>query len=221
MAGLHAELMPNGSYVISPLVGGANQTVKFPLSNFLHLEDRESGNDNAQVEVTIIPSAINFPANKFVTDWKPINEVFRDIHVTEGATIRWEGKVLCRYRLRSNVQEDGTSKPTLLLEGLILNTGTWAAVPDSKKQLLSLDASTAIMLVSMDAAWYSPIPRLRLSTAMGYMRSSMEVPIPRELKYRWIIQAAMKKSDGGRSAESTQEYESYMAMDTPYAVPSN
>ena len=72
MAGLHAELMPDGAYAISPLVGGANQTVKFPLSNFLHLEDRESGTDNAQVEVVIVPSAINFPANKFVTEFEKI-----------------------------------------------------------------------------------------------------------------------------------------------------
>ena len=221
MAGLHAELMPDGAYVISPLVGGANQTVKFPLSNFLHLEDRESGTDNAQVEVVIVPSAISFPANKFVTEWQPINKMFRDIHVTEGATIRWEEKVLCRYRLRSNVQGDGRSKPTLLLEALILNTGTWAAVSDSKKKLLSLDSSTAIKLASMDAAWYSPIPSSRLTTAMGYMRASMEVPIPGELKYRWIMQAAMKKSDGGRSVESRQEFEAYIAMDTPYAVHSN
>ena len=146
--------------------------------------------------------------------------MFRDIYVTDGAIVRWGGNVPCRYRLRSNVQEDGSSKPTLLLEGHILNSGTWTAVPESKKQLLSLDTSTAIMLASTDVAWYSPIPSLKLTTAMGFMRTSMEVPLPGELKYRWIIQAAMKRSDGGRSVECRQEYESYMGIDLPYPTPS-
>ena len=218
MVGLHAELLADGSYVISPLIGGVDQTVRFPVSSFLHLEDRESGSDNAQVEVVIVPSAIDFPPNKFVTEWKPITEMFRDIHVTEGATVRWGDKVLCRYRLRSNVKEDGSSRPTLLIEGMILTTGTWAAVPESKKRLLSLDTSTAIRLASIEVAWHSPIPGCKLVTAIGFFRPSMEIPVPGELKYRWIIQAAMKRSDGGRSVESRQEFESYMGMDVPYAT---
>ena len=92
MVGLHAELRPDGSYVINPLIGGANQTVRFPLSRFLNLEDRESGNDTAQVEVVMVPSAINFPPNKFVTEWQPITEMFRDHYVTDGAIVRWGGR---------------------------------------------------------------------------------------------------------------------------------
>jgi hypothetical protein len=65
------------------VVGGASKTVKFPLSALLHLEDRESGSDESQVELVINPPAINFPANKFVTD------MFKDLHVSSVAIVRW------------------------------------------------------------------------------------------------------------------------------------
>ena len=53
---------------------------------------------------------------------------------------------------------------------------------------------------------------------MGYSRLSVDVPVPEEFRYRWIIQVAMKKSDGGKSAESREEYEAYIARDIPYSV---
>ena len=56
--------------------------MKFPLPTFLHLEDRESRRDEAQVELVINPPAINFPANKFVSNWQPIAEMFRYLHMT-------------------------------------------------------------------------------------------------------------------------------------------
>ena len=139
-AGLHVELSRDGPSATNLVVGGANKIVKFPLSSFLHLEDRESGNDEALVELVINPPSITFPANKFVTDWQPITEMFRDLHVTNGAIVRWsEKQVLCRFRFRSNIKKDGSSRPTLLLEARVLSTGTWGAVPESKKQLLSMD----------------------------------------------------------------------------------
>ena len=221
-AGLHVELNRDGPSATNLVLGGANKIVKFPISSFLHLEDRESGNDEALVELVINPPSINFPANKFVTDWQPITEMFRDLHVTNGAIVRWsEKQVLCRFRFRSNIKKDGSSRPTLLLEALVLSTGTWGAVPESKKQLLSMDRSLAIKLASVDLSWYSPIPAHRLVTAMGYSRLSVDVPVPEEFRYRWIIQVAMKKSDGGKSAESREEYEAYIARDIPYSVITN
>ena len=64
----------------------------------------------------------------------------------------------------------------------------------------------AVKLAVVDIAWYSPIPAFSLITAMGYMRSSVDVPMPKEYKYPWIIQVALKKSDGGRSAKDREEY---------------
>ena len=106
-----------------------------------------SRSDESQVELVINPPAINFPANKFVTNWKPITDIFKDLHVSSGAIVRWsEHQVLYRYRFRANVKKDGSSKPTLRVEALVLNTGTWAAVPEPKKQLLSLNTSMAVDL---------------------------------------------------------------------------
>ena len=186
-AGLHVELSHDGPSATNLVVGKANKTVKFPLSIFLHLENRESRNDEALVELVINPPTISFPPNKFVTDWQPITEMFRDLHVTNGAIVRWsEKQVLCRFRFRSNIKKEGSSRPTLLLEALVLSTGTWAAVPESKKQLLSMDRSLAIKLAAVAMSWYSPI------TAMGYSRLFVDVPVPEEFRYRWIIQVAMK-----------------------------
>ena len=81
-AGLHVELNRDGPSATNLVVGGANKIVKFPISSFLHLEDRESGNDEALVELVINPPSINFPANKFVTDWQPIK-----IHLPGEATL--------------------------------------------------------------------------------------------------------------------------------------
>ena len=118
-----------------------------------------SRSDESQVELVINPPAINFPANKFVTNWKPITDIFKDLHVSSGAIVRWsEHQVLCRYMFRSNVKKDGSSKPTLRVEALVRDTCTWAAGPESKKQLPSLNTSMAVKLTAVEVAWYSPIP---------------------------------------------------------------
>jgi hypothetical protein len=117
-AGLHVGLSPEGLVAINLIVRGATRKVKFPLSALLHLEDRESGSDESMVELIFDPPAINFPPNKFVTDWQPITTKFKvcnaimhnepnsnllfiqDLYVASGAIVRWtEHKVLCRYRL--------------------------------------------------------------------------------------------------------------------------
>ena len=114
--GLHAELSPQGVDAINIIIGGPTTKVQFPLSDLMHLEVRESGSDQALVELNIDPSSISFPANKFVTDWTPIGDMFRDLH-TGGSVVRWtENQVLCRYRLRANLQKDGSSNPSLLVE---------------------------------------------------------------------------------------------------------
>ena len=76
-AGLHVELGPDGPTTINLVVGGAKKKVEFPLAALLHLEDgdRESGSNEAMVELDIDPFTINFLANKFVTDWQPITSM--------------------------------------------------------------------------------------------------------------------------------------------------
>ena len=105
--------------------------------------------------------------------------------MASGARVKWPvNQVLSRYRFRSNIKEDGSSRPTVQVEALVLNKGTWTTVPVFKKHLLSMNTSIAIKLAAVEVAWYSPIPALRLATAMGYMRSSVDVPLPEEFKYR-------------------------------------
>ena len=70
------------------VVGGGEMNAKFPVMNFLNLEDRENGSDNSEVSVTIRPTAIDFPPNKSVTNWVPINKMFRELCISKGATVR-------------------------------------------------------------------------------------------------------------------------------------
>ena len=87
--------------------------------------------------------------------------------------------------------------------------------------MLSMTACMAIRLVTVELAWYSPILAFRLITVMGYMRTSIEVPIPSEFRYRWIIQAAMAGSEMGKSAHTREEYDTYIAMSVPCSVINN
>jgi len=138
-AALHAEISPQGVDAINVIIGGPVTKIQFPLSELMHLEARESGNDQDLVDLNIDPSSIAFPPNKFVTEWTPIGELFRDLH-TGVSVVRWtENQVLARYRFRANRQKDGSSKPSLLVEALVLDaaTGTWSAMGAPKKQLLS------------------------------------------------------------------------------------
>ena len=200
------------------VIGGANLTAIFPLKTFFHLEDRENGSDEAEVKLIIKPSSMDFPPNKFVTKWKPIAEEFPELHTTQGANVRWCTKqVLVRYRFRANISVDASSSPTLLLEALVLPTGTWeAAVPGPKKMSLSGNKSSALRLWSTDSSWYSPLPLLKLPTIPGFSRTSLAVPLPSELKYRWVLQAALRRSGHGKSVECREEFEAY--LETPYEM---
>ena len=101
-----------------------------------------------------------------------------------------------------------------MLEALVLNGGTWDGVPETKKMSMSGDGSLAIMLWSADCAWYSPLPHHKLPTAPGILRLSMDVPLPSEFRYRWFLQAILRRMDKGKSADSKQELEVY--MEKPY-----
>ena len=192
-------------------------TAKFQLKALYHLEDRDNGSDDTEVALTVKTGSIDFPPNKSVTPWQPITTTFKDILASHGATVRWDEKqVLVRFRMRSNMKDDGSSIPTLSLEALVLPTGTWEAIPEPKKLILSSNASSAIRLWSQDCSWYSPLPHYRLPTAPGIGRMAVDVQFPDEFKYRWVLQAAMKRSDHGRSVESKQEFESYLAA--PHSV---
>ena len=209
------SLLHCGVGAFNLIIGGADIKVKFPLKNLLQLEDRESGDDMAEVKLEMKPSAINFPPNKCVTNWVPIVDIFRDIHTTLGAIVRWDSKqVVTRFRFRSNTKTDSTSKPTLLLEALVLPSGTMSAIPDSKLLTLSNNASSAILLWSQDCVWYSPLPAYKLPTAPGISRQSLDIPLPTETNYRWFLQTVLRKCDDGKSVESREEFEAY--LDKPY-----
>ena len=79
-AALHAELSPQGVDAINVIIGGPITKIQFPLSELMHLEARESGNDQDLVDLNVDPTAISFPANKFVTEWTPIGILFRNLH---------------------------------------------------------------------------------------------------------------------------------------------
>ena len=102
-AAIHLELNASGLGAFHILVGGTPRKAKCPVKNFLNQEDRDNGTDTTEVTCTIDPQAIGFPANRTVTDWKPITQELRDLAVAEGVTIRWDEKqVLVRYRFRAN-----------------------------------------------------------------------------------------------------------------------
>ena len=214
-AAVHIQLGVQGTTAYNIIVGGKKILAKFPLKNFLSLEDRDNGADGAEVTVTLNPEAIEFPVNRSVSDWKPITTMFPDTHITEGANVRWDTRqVLVRLRLRANMSPDGSSKPVLLLEALILPTGTWEGVADPKKKLLASNYSSAIRLWSQDCSWYSPLPQHKLPTVSGLMRLSLETVLPGEFKFRWTLQTILRRCDNGRSVESKQEFEAY--LEKPY-----
>ena len=117
------------------ILGGAEITAKFQLNKFLNLEDRINGNDEAEAVMKIKPAAVTFLTNKSVSAWQPISS-FPETHVTQGAGVDWNtNQVLVRLRLRANQNEEG-SRPVLLLEALVLNSGTWDGVPETKRMCL-------------------------------------------------------------------------------------
>ena len=219
-AALHTQWGHHGTFSYDLIIGGKCISAKFPLKNFLGLEDRDNGADTAMVTVKINPEEVDFPVNRSVTSWKPITSMFLDLHVSEGANVRWDTKqVLVRLRLRANVQPDSSSKPVLVLEALVLPTGTWDAVADPKRKLLSKNSSSAVRLWSQDCSWYSPLPQYKLPTVSGMLRLFLDTVLPGELKYRWTQQAILRRCDHGRSVASKQEFEAY--FEKPYQTVMN
>ena len=133
---------------------------------FLNPEHRENGGDDAEVVMRFKPTALKFRTNKSMTDWQPISTV-PGLYVTDGATVDWDtNQVLVRFRVRaSNYEEDST--PVLMLEALVLDSGTWEGVPKTKKKTMSGDRSLAILLWAAECAWYSPLPQHKLPTALA------------------------------------------------------
>ena len=201
------------------LVGGGVIHAKFPMKNFLNLESRENGADDTVVSLTINPASISFPPSKTVTNWVPIKQQFKELGISGGATIRWEERhILTRYRFRPNMDGEGLCKPVLLVEAIILKEGTWEAVPETKKKLLSRNQSSALRLWGQDCQLYSSMPDKRLPTIPGILRRSAEAPLPGEFKLRWYTQAVLRRADSGKSVDIKEEFEAYMALDLPYAT---
>ena len=209
-AGVHIALEEKGPKCFSFILGGGEIQVKFPLKKFMRLETRVHGRDEAEISFTLDPRAIDFPSNKCVTDWEYISSMFREVHVTEGASIDFKN-IMTRLRLRANLKKDGSTAPALLLEALVIPQadGTWDGISDTKKCILGGNGSAAIELWNHDVTWYSPLSKYKLETVMGFSRSSIEVGFPVEILYRWFLQSILSISDRGRSQESHEEYISY------------
>ena len=171
------------------------------------------------MSVTVNPTSISFPPGKSVTNWMPIKQQFKELSISEGATIRWGVKqVLTRYRLRINMNSEGVCKPVLLIEALVLKEGTWEAIPEPKRKLLSRNQSSALRLWGQDCQLYSSMPDKRLPTIPGILRRSAGAPLPGELKLRWYVQAVFRRADSGKSVDSKEEFLAYMELDLPYAT---
>ena len=95
----------------------------------LHFKD-----SNDKVYFLLIPALNGFSPNKSVTDWSPITSLFRELHPSQGATVRWDSKQ-ARYKFRANLNT------TLILEAIVPQSETWDAVPESKKKILSANQS--------------------------------------------------------------------------------
>ena len=164
------------------ILGGVEVTAQFPLHKFLNLEHRKNGSDDAEVVMKFKLTALTLKPNKSVTAWQPISAI-PGIHVTDGAMVDWDtNQVLVMFRLRaSNYEEDST--PVLMLEALLLDSGTWEGVPQTKKKTMSGDGSLAILLWAAECAWYSPLPQHKLPTAPGILRLTMDVLPPSEFRY--------------------------------------
>ena len=218
-AGVHLIWGAGGLSSFSYIFGGEPVKKCFSLGNLLHLEERSNGSDEAQVEVIIDPTAVDIKSNFSVSEWKPITTLFKDIHVTQGAGVTWSN-ILGRFRIRANLMGDGSSSPLLILEAIVLSDGTWNALPESKKIKISSSNSSAIVLTSVELNWFSPMPKYKLPTVAGIMRSSLEVPLPTEFEYRWVLQAVFVMTEGGEALSSKESYMAYWERPV-HSFPSN
>ena len=112
------------------------------------------------------------------------------IHVTKDASVDWRN-IFGRFGIRANLTVDGSSIHLLILEAVVLLDGTWDALAESKKIKISSSDSSSIVLTSIKAEWFSPMPSHKLPMVAGIMRSTLEVSLPTEFEYRWVLQAVL------------------------------
>ena len=124
--------------------------------------------------------------------------------------------MLVWFRLGASNYE-GDPNLVLMLEALILDSGTWEGVPLTKRKTMSSNESSAILLWSEPCQWYSPLPEYKLPTAPGIFRLTLDVPDPSEFKYRYLTQACVRRMGRGRTVESREDMEDYRKY--PYLTP--
>ena len=112
------------------------------------------------------------------------------IRVTKDASVDWRN-IFGRFGIRANLTVDGSSIHLLILEAVVLLDGTWDALAESKKIKISSSDSSSIVLTSIKAEWFSPMPSHKLPMVAGIMRSTLEVSLPTEFEYRWVLQAVL------------------------------
>ena len=96
------ELENYGLICFNIIIGGQEIIARFPLSKFLHMEDRENGTDEALIMIKIDPPKIFFPRGKECVE----------LTIFEGG----HGEVGHEPRYRVQILDDGTSAPVLMLE---------------------------------------------------------------------------------------------------------
>ena len=219
-AAVHVAWSKGGASSYCFLLGGPRTEVKIPISAFLGLENREQGPNEAELLLAFDPASIEFADNKSVTNWSYIKTRFQDLHLTQGASMNLD-EIMVRFRIRANLSKDGTSKPCLLLEAILVKDGTWEAVPIPKKRSVSGASSAAVLLWKGDVNWCFPAPENKLLTTPGIMKSSFGFAVPDEFRYRWSLQVALYRADQGKSVASREEFLAYWQNPTPtYADPS-
>ena len=72
------------------ILGGKPSVAKFPFSRMLGLDDRTAGAAEDHISVTIDPANIVFEANKMVSPWGPIMDVFRGSLSHAGVDHDWQ-----------------------------------------------------------------------------------------------------------------------------------
>ena len=103
-------------------------------------------------------------------------------------------EIMVRFRIRANLSDDGTSRPSLLLETIVLDEGTWEAVSVPKKKALSGATSAAVLLWKGDVEWCFPAPESKLlgllAESCSHLRQSLSrvlAPLPTK-EYTKIFQ---------------------------------
>jgi hypothetical protein len=94
------DIKPIGMSAFHTVIGGAPTAASFPFSTFLGLEGRTAGSATDLLTVTVDPANITFAVNRMVSNWGPINDVFRGSLSHAGVEHNWQTGpgVYVRYR---------------------------------------------------------------------------------------------------------------------------